>query len=177
MLENDFLEARSVLEKVGDGYAVADYLWQFAQLYESQGRLDKAIETAEESKQVSKKYQNKQSLMNASEKLSQLYEQKGEVKLALQNLELHNALRDSINNEEVTQRIADMRTEYEVGQKQTEVDLITAEKKTQEVILWAILAFAFVLVILAVIIYIFYRSKMRTNQNFGRAKTGTRKSE
>ena len=84
--------------------------------------------------------------------------------LALQNLKLHNALRDSINNEEVTQRIADMRTEYEVGQKQTEVDLITAEKKTQEVILWAILAFAFVLVILAVIIYIFYRSKMRTNK-------------
>ena len=64
----------------------------------------------------------------------------------------------------MTQRMADMRTEYEVGQKQTEVDLITAEKKTQEVILWAILAFAFVLVILAVIIYIFYRSKMRTNR-------------
>ena len=35
---------------MGDGYAIADYLWQFAKLYESQGRLDKAIETVEKSK-------------------------------------------------------------------------------------------------------------------------------
>ena len=45
--------------------------------------LDKAIETAEESKQVSKQYQISQSLMNASEKLSELYEQKGSINIGL----------------------------------------------------------------------------------------------
>lgn len=62
---------------------------------------------------------------------------------------------------ESVQRMSDLRTEFEVGQKQAEVDLLTAEKKIQQFMLFAAIGFSFILIILASIIYKYYQNKTK----------------
>ena len=161
--EKDLLVAINMLEPLGDAYGKADFLNQLGSVYESQGKSENAIRTFEESLQISRKYDLKEQMSDGLLQLSILYEVKKDYKGSLNSIKEHFLVRDSISNAATVRKLSDLRTEFEVGQKQTEVDLLTAEKKTQQIITWAIAAFALVLIILAGIIYKYYKAKETIN--------------
>jgi signal transduction histidine kinase len=152
-----------MLEPLGDAYGKADFLNQLGSVYELQGKTDNAIRTFEESLQISKKYDLKEQISDGLLHLSILYEVKKDYKKSLNSIKEHFLVRDSISNAATVRKLSDLRTKFEVGQKQTEVDLLTAEKKTQQIISWAIAAFALTIIILAGIIYKYYKSKATIN--------------
>ena len=162
--ESNINQAIATFIEIGEYYAIASFYTYMADIYLQKNEIEQALYYAQESYEKASEYNLKEQMRDASLKLYELYEAKGDYAKALKCHVEYVALKDSVTNMESVQKMANLRTEYEVGQKQTEVDLLIAEKKIQQVILWSIVAFAFLLVILAVVIYVFYRSKMRTNK-------------
>ncbi len=157
-------ESSKILQQTGDYYPISVYLTYLADISVEKGNNLKAIQYVNESLRLATEYGLKEQIRDACIKLARLHELAGNISKAYYFHKQYLIYKDSVTNMESVKKMANLRTEYEVGQKQTEVDLLTAEKKTQQVILWSIIAFAFLLVVLAVVIYNFYRSKMRTNK-------------
>lgn len=123
-------DATKILEGLGDQYPIAVYNTYMADIYKDNEDLPKAIMYAYRSYQIAKKDGLKEQIRDASLKLSELYEIAKDYKNAFHYQKQYIEYRDSINNEETIRKMADLRTEYEVSQKQAEVDLLNQRQKT-----------------------------------------------
>jgi len=110
---------------------------ELAKAYRRQGLSKKALELFENSYLLSIKYGFKNVIQDASKHLSEIYKSYGNFEKALEYQSTYHIYRDSLINAEQIQKMADLRTEYEVGQKQAEVDLLTTEKRNQQIIIYA----------------------------------------
>lgn len=156
--------AIAILEKYGDAYAISEYEIELAKIYLAKGDRKRALQFALSGTQLAKENGYKKFIRDGSELLSQFYANNNDFKKAFGYQSDFMAYNDSLVNADLVRKLANQRTEFEVGQKQAEVDLLTAEKRTQRIITVAIGAFAFILVVLAAIIYKYYRSKARINR-------------
>ncbi|WP_258101781.1 tetratricopeptide repeat-containing sensor histidine kinase [Marinoscillum pacificum] len=166
--EKNIQLAVNSLDKMEDYYGISIYLTYMADIYEQKHEINSALKYASKSMQLAIRYGLKEQIRDASLKLSQLFEMQRNIDSAYYYHKQYVAFRDSINNEETIQKIADIRTEYEVGQKQAEVDVLTAQQKTERVIMAAITLLAVVLLILGLIVYKYYKQKSRTSQELER---------
>ena len=166
--EKNIQLAVNSLDKMEDYYGISIYLTYMADIYEQKHEINSALKYASKSMQLAIRYGLKEQIRDASLKLSQLFEMQRNIDSAYFYHKQYVAFRDSINNEETIQKIADIRTEYEVGQKQAEVDVLTAQQKTERVIMAAITLLAVVLLILGLIVYKYYKQKSRTSQELER---------
>ena len=90
---------------------------------------------------------------DANLKLSDLYEKAGNTGESYKYYKNHIAYRDSINNVNSVQKMADLRTDYEVSQKQVEVDLLHQQKKNQQIIVAATIIALLLICVLAIVLY------------------------
>ena len=120
-------QAIEILTPLGDYYSISAYLIPLSDVYLAQNRNKEALEAAQKSLQLAEDYGLKEQIRDASMKLSNIYEKLGEHQKSMSYLKTHNIYKDSINNLAVVQEMAEMRTEFEVAQKQSEVDLLTKE--------------------------------------------------
>jgi tetratricopeptide (TPR) repeat protein len=151
LAENRINEASRSLSVLKEFYPVCVYLTYLADIYASKGETERAINFTKESLRTSLEYGFKEQIRDAYKKLNSLYAAKGDIENAYFNHLQYVIYKDSVSNLESVQKMADLQTQFEVGQKQTEVDLLTAEKRTQQIITWAIAAFALILIVLAAI--------------------------
>ncbi len=122
------------LRKYEDYYAITDFETEIAEIYRLKGDLLNAQKYAAISLEMSDSLGLKIQARDASYELYKIHLDAHEFELAVSYLNKYYALRDSVTNAENIQRIADLRTEFEVGQKQAEVDLLTAEKEIENII-------------------------------------------
>ncbi|MEQ8471585.1 MAG: ATP-binding protein [Marinoscillum sp.] len=155
----------AVLNIVGEGRtSYLTFKSLLAEVFLEKGDIEKAEGLIVEVIDNAKRKDFKEQLRDGYLLLSRIQEEKGTYKASLEAYRSFVAIQDSIKDVETVRKIGDMRTEYEVGQKQAEVDLLTVEKKNQEIIIIGVTLFAVVLIILAFIIYRFYQDKARINQ-------------
>ncbi|MDH3796864.1 MAG: tetratricopeptide repeat protein [Flavobacteriaceae bacterium] len=138
-------EAVAILEELEDSYAISEYLTYMADAYKEQGDTDTAMEYAQRSLQLARQFGIKQQISESNLKVSQIYEAKRQPDLALSHFKEHVDFRDSVNNLRAVQNMADLRTDYEVSQKQVEVDLLNQQKRNQQIILASVGVLAAVL--------------------------------
>lgn len=136
--EQNLNNAIEVLEELGDYYPICVYLNSMSDIYESKGDDDKALNYVNRSLDLAKKHGLKEQIADAFLRLASFYESKGQFKTSYDYYKNHIIYRDSVNNMNDFQRLADERTRYEVSQKQAEVNLLNQEKKTQRIIAIAI---------------------------------------
>ncbi|NND63333.1 MAG: tetratricopeptide repeat-containing sensor histidine kinase [Flavobacteriaceae bacterium] len=153
-----------ILEKYQDEYAISDYRVQMAIIYFENGLYEKSLKSALEGVQLAEKNDFRKYKRDGYEVLAKLYQEKHDFESAFDSYTKFTANKDSLTNADLTRQLANQRTEFEVGQKQIEVDLLTAEKKTQQVVLLATAGFALILLVLAGIIFKYYRNKNRVNK-------------
>ena len=147
-------EAIFLLEQHEDYNAVCDYLLSMTDIYRDKEQMPEAIRYALASLQYAKQYGLREQAADGSVRLSALYEKTGNSREALRYYKQHVALRDSINNLQTVQQMADLRTHFEVSQKQAEVDKISQKEKDQKkvsVLLTIILGMALIISAILVI--------------------------
>ena len=131
-------KAISELEPLGDESAISEYLLYLAEIKVNQGEYEAAFELANKSLQMAENLGLKKEISQANLRLSQIAEYQEDHESSLQYYKSHVALRESIHSLESVQEMADMRTDFEVSQKQLEVDLLNTQKRTQRIIMYSL---------------------------------------
>ena len=103
-------------------------------IYLEKGERQTAIDYAQRSLTLAEQYMLKEQIGDANLKLSELYEKSGNSAESLKHYKSHITYRDSVNNIEAVQSRADMRTDFEVAEKQAEVTLLNQQKKNQRIV-------------------------------------------
>ncbi|MCG8697243.1 MAG: HAMP domain-containing histidine kinase, partial [Bacteroidales bacterium] len=111
------------------------------------------------------------SKQDAAYRLSKIFEDIGKFDSAYYYQGLHHAISDSIRNIETVQRMADLRTAYEVDQKQAEVDLLNKRRIFQVVVIIALV----VIVVLAISLMFLYYTNLKKARRFSVILEGRRK--
>ena len=147
--EKNISEAIELLTDLGDYYPICVYLTYMSDIYAERDDLKSAFNYAEKSLALAKQYGLKDQISDADLKLSELYEKMGDAKEALTFYKSHITFKDSVRNINSVQQMANL----EMTQKQTEVDLLNEQKKTQQVMVIATTVALFLIGLLAFGLY------------------------
>jgi len=150
LAENNINEAIKILEELQDYSPISVYLTYMADIYVRKNNMKEAFSYAQRSLNLAIKYGLKKEIGEANLKLSELYEHVGNFEESNKYYKSHIAYRDSVKNIESVQQLADIRTNYEVSQKQTEVNLLSQQKKNQRIVVIATAIALFLICLLAV---------------------------
>ncbi len=131
LAERNINEAVKILELAEDHQPICDYLLSMVEIYQAKKDQTRALDYAARSLKLAEAYGLKEQISNASLSLSELYENQGNSQASLRYYKNHVAYRDSVNNLKSVQAMADLRTDFEVSEKQAEVDLLNEQKRNQ----------------------------------------------
>lgn len=157
-------EAMAFMESGKDHYGLSDCLIEIGGVFVETGNLETAIQKLEKGYQIAVDYGLKKQIQNGAKFLSEAYQQNGELAKALEYQSKYYTYRDSLINAEQIRNLADLRTNFEVGQKQIEVDLLTAEKRFQKIVIFSTAGGALFVVIMLGLLYKNYRDKNKINK-------------
>lgn len=151
------------LEPRKDFKAITDFAGTLADISLEREDTGAAIKYAEKSLSAAEKFNLKEDLKNAHYKLSVIHETAGNSEEAFKHYKQFVIFKDSLENVEAFRSMANLRTDYELARKQTEVDLLNEQRKNQKtVVIASIVALALIL-LLALGLY-------RRNKYIGRTK-------
>lgn len=163
LAEERIKEATIILEQLGDYYPISVYNYFLADIYLEKNDIRRALRYAQAGYNIGLDVGLKEQIKDGALKLSELYEAANEPQKAFQYLKQHMAYRDSINSNKVVQKMADLQREYEVRQKQIEVDLANQEKRNQQIISVALIAILSLSGVLLITLYRNNRQRRKTN--------------
>jgi len=132
LAESNINEAIRILEELEDFYPISIYLIYMADIYMEKGDKSTAFSYAKRSLDLGQVYGLKEQIRDANLKLSEFYEQSGNMEESFRYYKDYISYRDSVSNVVTVQNLADLRTDFEVSQKQIEVDLLNQEKQNQK---------------------------------------------
>lgn len=164
LAEQKIKEATHILEELGDYYPVCVYLLSMSDIHHQKGDKPAALHYATRSLLLAQQYGLKEQISESSLKLSELYMRAGNTDESFRHYKNHIVYRDSVNNLEAVQNMADLRTEYEISQKQLELfekeEMLAREKWIRN----AFIAAFCVMIFLAALTYRNFKNQQRTNQ-------------
>ncbi|WP_373520672.1 adenylate/guanylate cyclase domain-containing protein [Aquiflexum sp.] len=161
LAEKNINEAIQILEELEDYYPICDYLISMSDIYSEKGDEATAMKYALRSLQLAETHGLKEQISNANLKLSELHEKYRNHEESLKYYKNHIAYRDSVNNLKTIQNMADLRTDFEVAQKQAEVDLLNQTKRTQQIIMIALIVIVFLGAIILGTLYWYFKNIQR----------------
>lgn len=120
-----------------------------------------SLDFANECLQVSVRHGLQDQIRNSYEQLSSIYAAMGRFQEANTALKQFYAYRDSIVNTETITQIANLRTEFEVGQKQAELDAMADSERFKSRMLWGLFIALALVAALLLIVYRNYKLSKR----------------
>ncbi|MDH3323910.1 MAG: tetratricopeptide repeat protein, partial [Flavobacteriaceae bacterium] len=120
-------EAIAILENEKDYPPISEFLITLTNIYADQNDLSTAFEYARRSLEIAQRYGLKKQISETNLKLSQLYEQDGNLPESFKYYKDYIIYKDSINNIQAIQQMADMRTNFEIEKKQDEIVVLEKE--------------------------------------------------
>lgn len=152
-----------ILEEMEDYYPISVYLTYMSDIYLRQNDFTTALSYANRSLDLATTYGLKEQISEANLQLSKLYEHADNLEESYKYYRDHITYRDSVKNIEAVQQMADLRTDYEVSQKQSEVDLLNQKRKNQRIINISAAITSVLIILLAIGIYRRYVFTKKTN--------------
>ncbi len=131
LAEENMNDAIRILQINQDFYPICVYLTAIADIYASKGNYKAALSYSLKSLQMAESQGLKKQIGDASLKLSELYEKDGNLRESFKYYKKHIAFRDSVNNIQNVQNMADLRTNYLVSQQEAEVARISRQRRDQ----------------------------------------------
>ena len=151
--EKNLKEAIQILETEEDYSPICEFLSGMSSIYEEKDQDSLAIEFALLSRDLAKTYGFKDRILEADLNLSQLYEKTGNIPESYNFYKEYILYKDSVLSVENAQKQAGLRADFEVSQKQAEVDLLNEKQKNQQLIVISIAVAGFLICLLAFGLY------------------------
>jgi len=164
LAKENIIEAINILEKLEDYYAISEYLIYMTDIYAKQNDWSSAFNYAQRSLELAQKNGLKKQISESNLKLSDLYMQTGNIEDSYKYYRNYITYRDSVTNIESVKQMANLRTDFEVKQKQVQVDLLNQQKRNQNIIVIATVIALILITILAIGLYRRNRFIYNTNQ-------------
>jgi class 3 adenylate cyclase len=161
LAEKNINDALQILEAAQNYYPISVYLISMADIYQQKGDISTALVYAKRSLALAKLYGLKEQIGDANRELSDLYNAKGQPAKSLLFYKNYIVYLDSVNNIRSVQKMADLRRNYEISQKQIEVDLLNQEKRNQRIMVISLFIILGLTAILLTTLYWYYRSISR----------------
>ncbi len=158
LAEDHLLKAIEMLQLQGDEYAVAEYMIEYASVLQHKGKMPEALNYARSGFQKASTNGILELERDAAYRLAQLYRVSGMYDSACHFLSLYISKNDSIKNIENVQKMADLRTGFEVAKKQAEVDVLQKNRTIQLIV---IASLALILLLAGWLIIMYYRNLKR----------------
>ncbi len=158
LAEDYLLKAVEMLQLQGDEYAVAEYMIEYAWVLQRKGKLAEALQYARTGFQKATTNRILELERDAAYRLAQLYQASVRFDSAYHYLSLYISTNDSIKNIENVQKMADLRTGFEVAKKQTEVDVLQKNRIIQLIVIGSL---ALILLLAGWLIVMYYRNLTR----------------
>ncbi len=152
--KKDLFQAIEMLQPYGDLFGLSDFYIQLGNVFSDEGDIEEAINYSFNALDIAMSEDLKEQIKDASLLLSQLFAKQEQYKKALEYQTQYLAYKDSIQDSETTKQLADLRTEYEVGQKQVELDLANQQKSNRQNLAIALGAILFLSTVFFVYVYI-----------------------
>jgi two-component system, NtrC family, sensor kinase len=159
--EEYLLKAIVVLERHADARAVADFTIEYAYVLQRNGKIKNALQNAQRGLGIASRNNITELKRDAAYRLSQIYKQIQQYDSAFHYLMIYYTYSDSVRNIESIQKTADLRTEFEVAQKQAEVDILEKNKALQRII---ILSLGVIILLAGGLIVMIYLSLKRNRK-------------
>jgi class 3 adenylate cyclase len=131
LAEANLTKAIAMLEELSLYDPICEYLIYLSDIYQKRGLSNKALLNAKKSLGLAIKYGLKERIAAANLQLSKLYEHTGDWAEALRYFKDHVIYRDSVNNINLVEQIADMRTNFEISKQQDKLNLLEKESELQ----------------------------------------------
>ena len=163
LAEKNINEAIGILEQAEDYYPICDYLLSMADVYSRKGNNQIALNYTLRSLDIGRQYGLIEQIANANLKLSQLHESSGDMGESLRYYKDHIIYRDSINNNKTDLKMADLRYNFDMSQKQIELNRVNGKRERQKVFLVTSLM---VLVIILVLLIILFRNNRQKQKAY-----------
>jgi serine phosphatase RsbU (regulator of sigma subunit) len=160
--EDYLLRAIEILNKQGDEYAVTQYMIEYAAILQHKGEIKKAISCATISFGNAAKNGIIELKRDAAYRLSKLYQLTGKYDSAYYYQSLYINANDSIKSVKNIQKMADLRTEFEVAKKQAEVNVLEKNKVIQLIVNISLV----IILLLAMGLIILYYYTLKRSRKF-----------
>ena len=152
------------LTELGDYYGISAYLNYISEVYFERGAYNNALAFSRQSLEMARDFGLKEQISDANLKISKIYEALGDTIASYRYFKDYVAYKDSLTNIASVQKMADIRTDFEVAQKQLEVDLLNQQRRTQKIISWSTGIAALLLTFLVLGVLRRYRYINKTNK-------------
>lgn len=162
--KSDLFTAIDMLKPFEDTYGMSDYYNQLSKIFYEEGSYAMAIQYARRSFEMSSEEDYKEQARDAAELLSNLYKKQGLYEEAFNFQSEYFKYRDSIQNLATTQRLANLRIEFEVGRKQDQVDRLLEQKQSNRNIMTIGAISLIAVIILVIIIYSSLKTKNKLSE-------------
>ncbi len=143
--EDNLTKAVDLLTDLGDFYPICVYYLYMSDIYMGREDFESARAYARRSLAIAQGRGLKEQIRDANLKLSELHERSGNPIEALRYYKDYVAYRDSLVNVNAVQEMANLRADYQISQKQIEVDLLNGQKRYQRLIVISV-SIAFILI-------------------------------
>ena len=151
----DLLASIDMLEPLGDLYGMTDYHNKLGEIYLELESPGEAIFHSEKALKMALQQGLKEQVRDALSLLSKLHTIQGNFQKALKMQTEYIIYKDSIQNNELTKKIADLRTEFEVGLKEKEIVVLEERQARKNVYI----ACAIVLLALSIVSMLYFRQR------------------
>ncbi|WP_420317023.1 ATP-binding protein [Ekhidna sp.] len=151
------------LRGIEDYYAVADFIKFLGEIEFETGRIDQAQNHANEALELAIKYGLLELRRDLHHLLYKINFETSNFEKSIHHHLQYISFKDSIENKNVIRQMAQQQSTFELSQKETEVELLKAQRRNQRSIIIISIVVTVAFAVLAVIIYIYYRSKIRIN--------------
>lgn len=158
--EQDLLKAIKMLDLLGDTYGMADYHNQLGRIYSELSQTEKAIDHTLKALNMAKILDLKEQIRDAALLLSELYEVEKDYPKAFVYQSQYIVYKDSIENTEATKQLANLRTDFEVSQKEKEIALLEKRQLSNRIY---IIVTVFLL-LFAVLLLLYFRQRFKNTR-------------
>lgn len=157
-------QSLKIKEELIERKGIANVLIQEAKVNLRLGKRKKALQQAEQALSLVQQLNVKAEISDACQVLSQIYEAQGDLQRALDYHKKYKETDEQIYNDETNKRIAGLEVNFEIERREKEIELLRKDQQNQRTILLFIILFAFLILVLAFVLYTRYRLKARVSR-------------